>query len=325
MKKLLLLTIGVLTGAILFAQQAPQFTQYSQSRYIINPAATGVDEFVNINLGVRKQWSGLGQEPTTYYLGAHKGIRLLQEQEREPLALRTSRPDAFHAEQKEAEPSNLKHGIGGYVLSDESGAFKNNLISLSYALHLKLTEDISVSFGANTGFHNMNFDESKAIPTELNDPKYQSFITERGSLSMIDVNMGTYIYSKDFFFGYSTNQLLGDKISFGTTSNNVLVVHHNIMGGYTIQAGEDFKITPSILTKVVGGAPLSMDINFKADYQDKYFAGVSYRNQDAIALMIGGYFSDKFMVSYSYDLNTSVLKNGSSGGHEIVLGYMLKK
>lgn len=307
------------------AQQRPQFTQYSQSRYILNPAATGVDEYLTITLGARKQWMGFGQEPTTYYLGANQGIRMELEPEREPLALRTSRPDAYNIEQKEGEKSNIKHGFGGYIMGDRSGAIQSNLVNFSYALHLKANEKINVAFGANTGFQNTKFDASSAVPAEANDPKYQSFVSERSSLSMIDFNLGTYIYSDEFFFGYSTNQLLGDRIAFGNTTNNILAIHHSMMGGYTITANDNFKITPSIMTKMVKGAPLSFDLNFKADYQDKYFGGVGFRNQDAISLMIGGYFMDQLVASYSYDLNTSVISGYSSGGHEIVLGYMLKK
>ena len=90
------------------------------------------------------------------------------------------------------------------------------------------------------------------------------------------------------------------------------------------QLNSDLMFTPSMYFKAVGGAPLSYDANLRVDYKS-LFGGLSYRNQDAIALMIGMYFTDNISLGYSYDINTSQLKKYNGGGHEIVLGIGLQK
>ena len=54
------------------AQQVPQFTQLMQNRYLLNPAATGINTEHNALLGFRKQWSGLDNSPSTYYVGYNR-------------------------------------------------------------------------------------------------------------------------------------------------------------------------------------------------------------------------------------------------------------
>jgi hypothetical protein len=65
------------------------------------------------------------------------------------------------------------------------------------------------------------------------------------------------------------------------------------------------------------------------------WAGLSYRVQDAVAIIVGAYpFNQPNMspalqqirIGYSYDITTSALgRSGrSSGSHEIMLGYCFK-
>ena len=199
MKKLIIiLNIAAFSIGTTIAQQTPQFTQYDQSKYIINPAATGENEYLTGVLGYRKQWVGLGNEPTTIFAGGHIGLRKTKPEEHQPLALRTSRPDAFHFEQTEADVSKYKHGVGVHLISDNYGAFKKNVFGVNYAIHIPLSDDVNISFGGSGSYNNVGFDQNKAIPTETNDQVYQTFVTDRTSLSMIDMNFGTYLYSPRF-------------------------------------------------------------------------------------------------------------------------------
>lgn len=323
MKKLLSVLLLSVSYFISNAQQAPQYTQYNSGRYIINPAAAGENEYFTGVLGYRKQWVGLGDEPTTIFAGGHIGLRKNIPAEHQPLALRTSRPNEFHSEQKEGEVGKFKHGVGFHVISDKYGAFNKNVVGVNYALHIPLKEDVYLSFGGSGSFNNAGFNKDKAVPTELNDAVYQNFVDDRSSLNMIDLNFGTYLYSPTYFIGYASNQLLGDKMSLGGTTTS-LVLHHSLIGGYHYKVNEDLMVTPSFYLKAVGGAPLSYDFNVRGDYKN-FFGGLTYRNEDAIALMLGLYLNEKISLGYSYDLNTSKLNGYNSGGHELVLSIGLNK
>ena len=73
------------------------------------------------------------------------------------MALRTSRPDEFHSEQKEEKPGKIKHGVGVTVLSDKYGAFNKTAFALNYAAHIPLFKDVYLSFGGSASFININF------------------------------------------------------------------------------------------------------------------------------------------------------------------------
>ena len=52
-------------------------------------------------------------------------------------------------------------------MSDSYGKFKKSTLNLSYALHLGLSDKISISFGANTGLSNIKFDDNNIFILEL--------------------------------------------------------------------------------------------------------------------------------------------------------------
>ena len=314
------LLFSLLLIAKVSAQQVPQFTQLLQNRYMLNPAASGLSEDNNVLAGFRKQWVGMDQGPTTYYLGYNRGFVKTIEPKRQPLAIRTARVEDYHSEQKEGGTSRFKHGFGGYIVGDNYGAFKNMSLNISYALHAALNDNITFAFGASSRFHNSKFDASLAQVENAGDATYDAFIAERNGLTSLEFDLGTYLYGKNWFAGYSTNQLTRDKITFGDISNNILKTHHTIIGGYTLKVTENIDVTPSTIIKTVAGAPLSVDVLANAEFNNMISLGLGYRTEDAIMIMAGIKLDSKYRLGYSYDINTSRLSNYNSGSHEITIG-----
>ncbi len=306
-----------------YGQQTPQFTQFLENRYMLNPATTGLVEDAYGTIGYRKQWAGFGEEPTTFYVGLQKGIVKTTEKIHQPLALRTSNPSNYHFTQKEAGRSKVKHGLAGYFTSDSYGDFKKSGINASYAAHFDLSKTMHFAVGSSIGYNNLIFAGGNHLEVAT-DATYDRFATENNQRAMFDLNIGAYLYHDQFFVGYSTGQLLGDKISFNSATVQALKTHHNIMAGYIYTTEKELKLTTSAYLKSVAESPLTYDINVRMDYK-KYIAGITYRSQDAIALMAGYQLSELIRLSYSYDLNTSHLNQYSAGGHEVVLGVKLNK
>ena len=74
MKKLALLTgLGMLFFS-LQAQQKPHYSQYVLNQYILNPALTGIENYVDVKLSHRHQWVGLEGAPVTTYATIHGAI-----------------------------------------------------------------------------------------------------------------------------------------------------------------------------------------------------------------------------------------------------------
>src|ERR1700760_5159109 len=69
MKKLLLiLCVSLLMLQLAEAQQKPQYTQYVFDNMLLNPAVTGIENYIDLKAGYRSQWTGLQGAPVTSYL-----------------------------------------------------------------------------------------------------------------------------------------------------------------------------------------------------------------------------------------------------------------
>src|SRR5438445_11328543 len=69
MKKLLLAKL-ILIGFHFTAgaQQKPQYTQYVFNNFLLNPAVSGIENYIDVKAGYRSQWTGLQGAPVTNYV-----------------------------------------------------------------------------------------------------------------------------------------------------------------------------------------------------------------------------------------------------------------
>jgi type IX secretion system PorP/SprF family membrane protein len=85
------------------------------------------------------------------------------------------------------------------------------------------------------------------------------------------------------------------------------------------------KFKPSVLTKVVQGSPLQVDLSGNFLINEKFVAGIAYRWSASVSAMVGFQANDSWFIGYGYDLETTKLANYNSGSHEIFLRYELFK
>lgn len=57
-----------------YAQEIPRSTQYIFNNILLNPALSGIDNYTDLKIGLRKQWSGLEGAPSTQYLSLSTAI-----------------------------------------------------------------------------------------------------------------------------------------------------------------------------------------------------------------------------------------------------------
>lgn len=315
MKKILTGLVLVVAAMSVKAQQRPQYTMYMVNPFIINPAVAGAENYVDIRAGYRTQWTGFDGAPETFYLSAHAPIGKAQ------CVNPRQRTGAFGY-----------HGVGGAVMHDVTGPTRRTYSSLSYAYHMKFSDDLFVSIGASGGIQNYQLDPNQLdIYTRGNDvePGFQQ------SHTVPEVTVGTWIYGNNFFAGATMSQVGGLDIDLVDDSEEQgrLNHHYFLMGGYKFDVNPDLAILPSTMVKIVGNAPVSVDLNVKARWQNMVWAGLSYRHTDAVSALVGyiwqiptknrrrqHHFLD---ISYAFDLTFSELRKYNSGTHEIVVGYRL--
>ena len=95
------------------------------------------------------------------------------------------------------------------------------------------------------------------------------------------------------------------------------------MGGYNIKLTDPlFELRPSFLFKS-DLAGWQIDLNTNVVYDERFWGGISYRVNDAIALLMGLEMENGLRIGYSFDLVTSAIGRYGYGSHEIFIGYSL--
>lgn len=97
------------------------------------------------------------------------------------------------------------------------------------------------------------------------------------------------------------------------------------MAGYVFDLTQDIKFKPAVLSKLVVGTPLQVDISGNFLFNEKLMIGIAYRWSAALSAMVGFQISDGMYIGYGYDRETTKLNNYNSGSHEIFLRYEIFK
>lgn len=285
--------ICALWSSTAFAQQTSQNTHFVLNYFHLNPAVAGTTVCPDIRLGYRTQWVGFEGAPKTAYASIHAGIK------------------------GKNKMSKSKHGIGGFVESDATGALGRTSLHLAYAYHFQFNRKWMLSAGIYAGFQQYRFDINDVrVEDQLDPALIEGSVT---SFIVPDFTPGLYFYDKSWTFGLAVNQLLGNPIKeLGTESR--LRRHASIMASKQLGNEDSFTYTPAVLLKFVSGSSPALDLNFMVEYKKVVGLGLSYRNGDAIAGLFRLHFLKYFTVGYAFDFTTSQIRIASSNTHEITLG-----
>lgn len=308
------------------AQQKPHYTQYIQNQYIINPALTGIENYIDFKVSHRHQWAGLVDAPVTTYLSVHMPIgKSDYRQTATSFDLKGENPRGkrYWEEYTASEPH---HGIGLQVINDVTGPLSNFSAYGTYAYHLGLSGRTSLAAGIGLGINRINLNTAKL---DFGDVIVDPAVFASGILdnTRFDVNAGLYLYSANYFIGLSAQQVIPQKIDFSDgyiRPNEAKTVPHLFLtAGYRLLISDALNLIPSVMVKYVNPVPTQVEGNLKLLYLDKFWLGGSYRHKDGFAGMLGLNVSNTFNLGYSYDYTTSRLNNFSKGTHEIILGFIL--
>ncbi len=331
MKKSLLITAALFSGVLAFAQQEFQPSQYLQNIYVLNPAASGLTDYVDVNLSYRQQWAGFNGAPQTYYITGNSLIGKGGIGSNRIFALRTSDP-YISTDDNEVEVDKngaavnrkVRHAVGASFMVDKAGAFRTNSGGLTYAVHVPISEKVNFSAGVKASLNNYVFDQglAKTLTTDGIVPTFAA----NSNTSAANASIGLLLYGDNFYAGYSTGSLFKNEILENVgTSESTTALHHYVSAAYRFALGENVGLTPATLVKITAGAPVSYDLTAKLDLQRKFWLGFSYRAEDAFVTFLGVRVSNSFNIGYSYDYNTSRINKVSNGSHEFVLNIMLGK
>lgn len=295
MKIKLLLVLLLLSGSI-YAQQDAQFTQYMYNTININPAYAGSRESMNVFVLHRAQWVGLDGAPVTSTASINTPI----------------------------EGSNI--GLGLSIINDKIGPSDETNVAVDFSYSINTSDRYKLSFGLKATANLLNIDFNKLNQYDSGDNIFTSNVDNR---FFPNIGVGLYYHSDDTYIGISAPNLLESKHFdryAGVGSNTHIAtekIHYYLIAGHVFDLSANVKFKPSMLTKMVQGAPLQVDLSGNFLINQKFVAGVAYRWSAAVSAMVGFQVSDSWFIGYGYDLETTKLANYNSGSHEIFLRYEL--
>lgn len=298
--KILFLLISMLVINGLYAQQAPMFTNYSNSYAVINPGYYGMSEGVNAMATYRNQWTGFKDDvtnevvsPRTFFVSADMPIKI------------------------------IGGGVGLSVMRDQLGFESNTSVNLGYSYHLDLGMG-TLGMGLAFSFNNRSIDFSKAHPLNSNDP---AILSGEKTDMLFDFNFGLfYLVPETFYVAASTTNLLErkGKALEGSSSTSASMIGDRtfyVVAGYEYQfADPRFKLNPSMLV-LSDIASTQFNASARMWYNNKVWFGVNYRYQESVDVLIGLVIKG-IQISYAYDINTLGLK--LPGSHEVSVSYNFK-
>lgn len=296
MKKLYYLIFAfVLLATHTQAQQISRRTQFAINTFMVNPAVAGTQTYSPVFASYRQQWAGFKGAPTTFMASGHTGL-----------------------------PHHI--GLGAIFYNDNTGgAISESGAEIAGAYNVDLNNYDAVSFGLSLNASQYSFDNSKLVVQDEADVALNGMQAETSM--NLDATFGFMVYGEQYYAGFSIPQLFQSKLklsSDGDPGENLNIRHFQFMGSYRYYINNMLDLQSSAFIRFTPVTPVQMDLNFRLNYHDAVWGGLTYRHNDAFAFMFGGIFKD-FTLGYSYDITTTNASSLSPHTHEILMGYYIER
>ena len=294
------------------AQTEVLLTQHWQMPTLLNPAATGDIDFIRIGGATRLQFLGSAGSPKNFMGSVDAPFRI----------------------------GEKRIGAGVMVESSSFDLFENIILGAqgSYKFNLKRGK---LSIGLQLGYFHTKFKGSElreslpenSIPEEKREGEEDNaFPISDLKGGKFDFSLGLRYDSKNFYLGVSglhlTNSLVRLKEN-EENSNDYRFVESKLPATFYLDTGGNidlkntlFTLQPSLLL-ATDFRDFNALVEMRATYNQKFTFGIDYRYNRAAGFLAGVMLKD-FYIGYSWEYDYSFKPKGSTGNHELVLGYRLK-
>jgi len=290
----LILFLG--TSLVLSGQSLPLHNQYLINKYSLSPAYAGSGDLLNIFAGYRNQWAGIKGAPITRMMSI-------------------------------TSPLWPNVGVGGEIISDQAGYFSRLYASLSYAYHIKLADEHTLSFALAAKVFEHSIDLTNSIIDNPLDPVLQNRITQNETV--MNAGFSALYRFSGLNVGFNAPFLFNNK-SRVNLENNVdeyLIKRHFLAhASFDIKLGDNFGIEPFGILRFSNNAPLNFEFASLFKYKNQYWIGLTYRREGSLGLSGGLNLNNQMVLNYTYEmLGTNKMTGYSNGTHEISLGVYIGK
>lgn len=282
-----LIALVLLVVNLTNAQQDPTYTLYQYNMNVINPAYAGINDYTELNINFRSQWVNIDGSPETQSMSL--GI-----------------------------PMTDKVGLGLSIVNDNVFVLNETdlFIDFSYRVQISTNTNLYMGIKAGGAFININLNELGI----MDDPVF----TENVSRFNPNVGVGFLLKGEKYYINLAAPGLLKSKRyeKDGVVVTNATDKLHAYLGaGYTFDFKNDICLTPSLMTRFVSGAPISLDLTTTLDLHKIIEIGVSYRLDESVSGLGLVKLADWIHFGYAYEATTTDVKDYSKGSHEVLLRF----
>ncbi|MGM0619646.1 MAG: PorP/SprF family type IX secretion system membrane protein [Bacteroidota bacterium] len=298
MKKIFsLLYLLIIVNLAAMGQQDPQFTNNMHYKLGINPGYAGAEDVISGIILNRYQWEGMPGGPKTLVFSVDGAVNMF----------------------------GAPGGLGLNIVSDQLGYEDNTMINANYAYKADLGMG-TLGIGLSVGVFNKSVNGQWEVPEDdlYTQPGSDPGIPQ-GEVSQMAFDFGTglYLSANDYYLGVSVTHLNQADIKFDEQAVTFMARHYYLTGGYNIKLADPlFELRPSFLFKS-DLASWQVDLNTNIVYDDRFWGGLTYRVNDAVALLMGLEMENGLKVGYSFDLVTSAIGYYGFASHEIFVSYSI--
>ncbi|MCH5231592.1 MAG: PorP/SprF family type IX secretion system membrane protein [Muribaculaceae bacterium] len=291
---------------------------------LLNPAATGDIDFIRIRAIGRLDYLGSRKSPKNFMAVADSPFKLLGKRIGAGLVVNSATYDLF---------SNLLIGAqGSYKLKIRQSTLSIG-VQLGY-FHTKFKGSEFVIY--NNGESSEGSGEEKGEEGESgNDddaPDLSDYPTQDVGAGSVDLAVGLRFDHPAFYAGVSVAHITNPKLKLtkeGEEITDTRYMESHLPMTMYFDVGGNIRINNSLFT-LQPSVLLATDFSdfkgiaeMRATYNQKVTFGLNYRYNRA-AGVIAGLFLKEFYIGYSWEYDYKLNPKGSTGNHEIVLGYQFK-
>lgn len=289
-----IIVLLVMAGTTVQAQQEPTYTQYMFNTQTINPAYAGTWEGLGFMVLAREQWVGIDNAPSTQtfsFQNLHK---------------------------------NEKTGYGLNIINDKFGKEKRLSVFGDYSHLVQVNNTLKLRLGLKVGFTSYSNNLGNYSVIHQDDPFFQGEIDYK---FMPNFGIGAFLFQDNFYAGISLPKIVKNefKNNYNNYSTQAEMRHFYFMGGYVFHLSDKLIFKPTMLGKIVPGAPAQLDFTGNFLISDKVWLGAMFRTGDAFGFLAQWVINNKLRLGYSVDFSTSKLHNYQSGTHEVMISYEISK
>ena len=267
--KIVAFTVFVLSSIAVKAQQQPNFLFFEQNMSLLNPAYTGSEGSL-AGLQYRSAWSGIEDAPRAATF-------------------------IYHTKEKNKASWGLSY------LSDRVYVENQGLVAIDYSYRLRLGDNTNLHLGLKAGalFNNIDLNGLNRITQESNANlnNIQNYMNPL-------IGVGVLLKSEKYFLGISTPNILNSKRfkeveGIQTTATDK--PHLYTTAGIHLKLNSTFKLSPSMIYRMVADAPNQLTAIAKLTLKDQVSLGIGVSNNEYISSMLQVKINE-FDLGFGYEI-----------------------